>query len=616
MLCGLCNLRVPTKDRKQFVSYLVKYIQLERGGHIMTVNIEKILKEFGVVKARRAPWEAMWELVAKFILYRKKGFNAPTGFPDFYQHSDVFDDTAPLSLGQMVSSLVGALWKNGARTFRIVKPDRLKESDSVKEYYDEINRRVHYQMDHPNAGFGTAYQEFMLENGAFGTSGMGVFRGKMGGDNLLMFRALGLKHLWVEEDAQGRVVKVFYEVHLSAFQLVAEYGEVAKTKNVISKIDSNDHTTLFPVLWLLRRRENIEVGAKGNQAMAYQSTHILQTDQVALRDSGFRELPTIITRFYKNEGEEYGRCPGIEAIPSTISLNAFWELLLKSGEKKLDPALWTFDDGSFGGGTIDTSPGALNTLDGSSRIVSGPPIGIIGDPGDPGWATKVIEMLTKQVVQHFFVDRLLDLNNQTRMTLGEAQIRNELRADSLGGIYNRQIQEGLTPIIQRVNSIMIDAHEFGVAEGSDAERLVLAMGRKPLYIPSEVLELIEQGVEVYNIKYVSPAARVLRAEELRGIMNAWQYAVAYNQVAPELLLRLDKDKSMTLVAELSGATDEIRLSDEKFEEALADFREMQTLNAQIQMKQAEAEAAAKVGSANQQNAQAQATQMGAGGEIL
>lgn len=585
----------------------------------MSTNIDALLKEFGALKSKRLTKGKIYELIARYVFSRKQGFNSDNISTEFYIHGDVFDSTAALANSQMTSSLVGALWKNGARTFRIVKPQTVAESTEVKEYYKEINRRIVKQIEHPRAGFGTTFQEYMLEDGAFGTSGIGVFPTKPGSDHLIEYRAMGLKNMWICEDAAGRVVKIFYLVSLDAPQLLEEYGEgVRAIENVKAALESYNYETKFNVLWVVRPRAEYDpTKPQNNQNMAIESVHILEKEKIELRNSGFKDLPIKVTRFYKNEGDEYGWSPAMEALPTIIALNAFWEMVTKGTEKSLFPPLYLLDDGSFGGGVIDTSSNALNVLDVSSRINNAPPIGVVGTVGEMQSTAKMIEALTQQVIKHFFVDRLLDLNNQTRMTLGEAQIRNELRADSLGSVYNRQLDECLTPVLERSIGMCVDAGEFGVVKGSPEEVQALALGKIPLYIPAELVEADAAGEEVYNIEYISPAARILRSEELRGVMSTWQFVGAFGPAVPEFLLMMDKKASLRRVADLTGSTSDIFLSDEDFAKAWENFLQQQAQQAQLQMEQISAETKAKEGSANQQNAQAAATQMGgpaAGGE--
>lgn len=579
------------------------------------VNVEQILKEFDAVKARRTSWEKMWELVARYIFLRKQGFTSDSNPGEFLTHGDVYDTTAPLAHGQMTSSLVGSLWKNGARTFRIVKPKSVKETTAIKEYYKEVNRRNISQMEHQRAGFGVAFNEYMGEVGAFGTSGIGVFKAKDGADHRLEYRAMGLKHMWICEDANGRVYKLFYETELDAFQLQQEYGSVATSiDSVKAALDAYNYATKFKVLWVIRPRESYDPsGPQNNQNMPIESIHIFEQDKLLLKESGFTSFPVKVARFYKNEGEEYGRGAGTECLPLVIDLNAFKEMVSNGAEQLLDPALYLLDDGSFGGGILDRSPHALTVLDITSRISNVPPIGQIGQVGDMNPVLKMIELLTQQVVKHFFVDRLLDLNNQTRMTLGEAQIRNEMRSDSLGGIFTRQMDEALTPTIERGIEIQIEAGDFGVIKGSDQERMILAAGKKPLYLPEELIKAQEEGEQIYNIEYVSPAMRILRSEELRGLMSTYQFAGAYGQAIPEFLVMLDKKTSMRMAADLTGASSDIFLSDDDYEKAWDQFVQSQQQEMAMRMEEVKANIAAKQGSAAQQQAQAQATQAGAGG---
>lgn len=576
------------------------------------INIEALLKEHSALKSRRAKWDRIFDLVARYVISRKSGFSSDLEPGDFLTPEDVFDDTASRALNIMVSSLIGALWKNGARTFRLVRPKKIPETKAVKDFYLEINRRTTYQMEHQKAGFDVAYQEYMTENGAFGTAGIGVFPAKAGSENLLEYQAWELKGMCVSEGSNGYVNKIFYEFDFTASQLIEEYGDIARTDDVQAALDTYNYDKKFRVLWVIRPRFSYNPSVENNLNMPYESLHILVPAKKLLKESGFNEMPVKVARFYKNRGEEYGRSPAMEALPSIVSLNDFGKLELVGTETKVKPARYLLDDGTFGGGILDSSPDALTVLDISTRITSAAPIGILEDGGEIGYIDNIQKRLETRIMSHFFVDRLLDLNNQTRMTLGEAQIRNEMRSESLGAIYNRQIKEGLTPIIERSVSILFDAGELGVIEGSPQHRSLIALGKEPLIIPPEVVEALAKGEDFYEIEYISPAARVLRSEELRGIMSTWQFCATYGAVVPELIIGLDHETSRLKVAELSGAGSEINLSKEAFEEAMANYREAQAEAAKNKLAMMQADIAAKQGSAAQQAAQASATQQGAG----
>ena len=573
-------------------------------------DAEKILKEFASVKTRRAPWEIVWELIARYMNQRKQGFTTISSPGDFYTHDDVLDNTAGQARQTMVSSLDGALWKNGGRTFRIKRPRQARDTVEIKTFYGEINFRIQNQMEHEESAFGTARQEALDEGVTFGTDAIGVFKSKPGSKHKVEYRSLPLKNLYVVEDSRGRVIKEFFEFEYDAFQLVGEYGEQAQTEKVKAAIETGNRDLKFKVLWLTRPNESTD------KKYSYESVHILEDEKTVIRDAGFNGNAIIVSRFYKNEGEEYGRSPGYNALSPTIELNAIIEILTKGGELTALPSWYVLDDGTYGNGTIDRSAGGVIPIDAtSSRITGMAPIGQIGAVGSLQPLLKLVEWLAIEIQGHFLTDKLTDLNNKTRMTLGEAQMRNELRADNTGSVFSRQIDEKFTPVIRRTIAILEEEGELGVASGSEMQAQLLAVGKTPLLIPGEILELQAQGVEIYPIEFISPAARILRSEEVRGMISLWQFAAGFAGVAPELLLWLNKTKTMPIVRDLYGAPDDAIVSEEEFLLNLDSRQKSQQMQQQIQAMAMAAEIAAKKGAANQQNAQAQATLGGMSGLV-
>lgn len=577
----------------------------------MGVDVSLIKKEFSAVKARRSPWENVWELIARYIFQRKQGFTTISAPGDFYTHEDVLDNTAGQAHQTMVSSLDGALWKNGGRTFRVKRPRQARDTEEIRKFYAEVNARAQGAMEHENAGWGTARQEALSEGTSFGTDAIGVFKARPGQKHKVEYRAMPLKNLYVVEDARGRVIKEFYEYEYDAFQLVDEYGEIAKTDKVKAALEVNNRDTKFKTLWLVRPNES-----KDTIKMSYESIHILCEDDLVLRHSGFSGNSIIVSRFYKNEGEEYGRSPGYNALSPTIELNGVVEIITQAGELTALPSWYVLDDGTFGNGTIDRSPGGVIPIDvTSSRITGMAPIGQIGTVGSTMPLLKLMEMLVQEIKMHFLNDKLTDLNNTTRMTLGEAQIRNELRADNTGAIFSRQLDEKLTPVIRRTLAILEEEGDLGVEPGSEQYAQLVAAGVEPLVIPEELLELKAQGIEIYPIEYISPAARILRSEEIRGLISTWQFAATFSAAAPELMLWINKRKTMPQVAELYGAPEGTLVSEEEFEKNFAEYKQSMAQQQQIQAAAIAAEIAKNQAAANQQNAQATATQSGMNGLI-
>jgi len=150
---------------------------------------------------------------------------------------------------------------------------------------------------------------------------------------------------------------------------------------------------------------------------------------------------------------------------------------------------------------------------------------------------QLIEQLINDVSKAFYIDRLMDLNNETRMTLGEAQIRDRFRGEGLSGVFKRQETETFNKVIKSSFNIHLEAGLIGVIKGSEKEKEIVSQGLVPLYIPAPIAKAMERGQKVYDVKYVSPANRIMRIEELQGITQ--QLDIALGMAAGGLTEVLD-----------------------------------------------------------------------------
>jgi hypothetical protein len=68
---------------------------------------------------------------------------------------------------------------------------------------------------------------------------------------------------------------------------------------------------------------------------------------------------------------------------------------------------------------------------------------------------------------------------------------------------------------------------------------------------------MQKGQRAYTIKYVSPASRIMRTEEMQGLTQSLDVALAAAQGFPEMLDNYDPDKMVKKLNELSGVDEEI-----------------------------------------------------------
>lgn len=534
----------------------------------------RIIDRHKHMKTDKDPWLNMYQLIGEYVMIRKQHFTDMVN-PGEFQTDKLNDDTAPNANFLMASSLIGALWPNGAKSFQITMPLGMEEeldgeTEEVKSYYEWATKTMAEHMDNPKAGLLLALEEYMLDQGAFGISGI------MTEDNddltlPITYKAIDAKVMTIDEGENGFVDTLYVEREYTLRQLVQKYGYENISAEWQKKYDEGDCKTKVKVLQAIEPRMEKDPYGFGVKNMAYASIHIdLKTEKI-LKESGFVESPFAVARFWKAMGEKYGRSPAMNALPSILEANALGEAWVIAVEKTLDPSLLVMEDSAMGNGTIDTSPGGVTVVSASGRISSNQkPIEPLFLVGDLRWTAERRAELVEIIKNHFFQDRLMDLNNEQRMTLGEANIRDSLRGQTLNTTYSRQMNETLVPTIERSFNILNRKGLLGVKPGSRQEQALIDAGVPYRYIPEPVLRRMEKGQEVYKIHFVSPATRIMQAEELKGINQTAAFVTQVQPVKPEALDNVDMDWTIRRVRELTGAPPEMMASSDKMKKDRSD----------------------------------------------
>jgi len=569
---------------------------------MVAVNKIAILKErLKDGKVVKQPWNTMYQLVGEYVMTRKQNFLV-NNMPGEFLTEQLFSSAGPEANSTMASSLLGQLWPNGARSFRIKRPRNIPDSKEVKKYYEDITGVLVDAMDHPEGNLAPSLMEYMEDQGAFGISGIGVTRTD---DPFqpLKFKAHNVKNMVIDENEDGVVDTIFIEDEMSVRNLVSKYGEENVSAKVKEKFNKGQYTEKIKFVQVIEPRREGR-GSFGNKGLPIASIHFEWDTNKILRESGFVQMPIIVSRFAKAMGEIYGRSPAMKALPAILRLNVLWEILMRGLEKNMNPPLYLLDNGALGSGVVDTSAGALNVFH-TTGLGEKSPIGAIFDIKDIKSGFELANVFTNDITKAFLIDRLMDLNNETRMTLGEAQIRNRLRGEGLSSVFKRQETELFSRLIKSSFNNLLEMGLVGVIAGTGQERELLNQGIAPIYIPQVVAEAIRRGQKVYDIQYISPAHRIMRTEELQGLTMTVDMALGMAAGGiPSTLDVLDADRIIRDIADLALASEEI-LNDS---ETITKIRELQAQQAQQANQMAQAQVAADV---NMKTSQAQSMREGA-----
>ena len=176
-------------------------------------------------------------------------------------------------------------------------------------------------------------------------------------------------------------------------------------------------------------------------------------------------------------------------------------------------------------------------------------------------AKDLKEQLKQSIMQAFFLDRLLDLNNQTQMTAFETSVRNRMRGESLGSLFARQEAEVFTPLIERTFNILYRKGHLGVVGTPIMGRIKRLwnriLGTQEVIVPDVVVRAAAAGLDVFEIEYISPAKRFMQSEKLQGILTLSDFLTTTGALVPGLMDNVNPDIMVRHVARYAGAPNDV-----------------------------------------------------------
>jgi len=513
------------------------------------------------LKKRKIPWEDQWQLVGEFIHMMKQEFQSQHTVGEFLTR-EIFDSTGPKAAKTAASTLISMLWPQTKNRMKMLPPHLLKGTDAEKEYYEFMTRTVLQVMDDPKSGFNLATDEYMLDQVTFGTSGVEIVSDP---ETKVRYTPWGVRHMAIDEGQNGIVDTIYIEVMRSNQRLVKDYGIENVSQKTREEFNDGKLDLEKKLLIAIEPRITKIQGKAGNKNKPFSSLTIEIEAKHLIKESGFDEMPIKVTRFVKLLGEVYGRSLAMDALPVILERNTTKEATIVAVEKSLDPPLGMYSDGGLGGGEVDTSAGAINVFNPADQAKDRQPIFELFTVGEFGPISSLLKDQAEEISNHFLIDRLLDFNNETRMTATETTLRDRMRSATLGQIFNRQMAEYFIPSIERTVNVLRADNRLGVRKDSPEDN-----GFRPI-IPDTVVALMDSGEDVFTLEFFTPAKRIMQSEEAEGILRAVELAERFvGMDEREILDNIDPDITFERYSDIIGAPSEMRRSKEAIKKRRAD----------------------------------------------
>jgi hypothetical protein len=499
----------------------------------MPVNPSEVLKKYDRLKQEHTLNCPLWQDLADFIHPRRGSFIVKRS-PGTKQTDKLFDSTALDSHDRLASTLNGTLTSRASAWFSLkMRDEQLNEDTSIKTWLEDCTKRMFQAFNQSN--FAQEIHEVYLDEPAFGTSGIFVEERDPSKKDFagLVFTAIPLQQLVIDEDKEGRVNSVYREFEMSAGACVEKWGIDKVGEKIAQSFTEGKSDVLFKILHVTRPRT---VGASQEPKLGtpktklpWASVHIAMKDKTLIAEGGFHEFPFMVPRWSKTTGERYGRGPGHLALPDVKTLNKVKELGLKTWGKTLDMPTKSLDDGVVG--PIRNYPGGNTVVRSIEGLQPLYPPGMFREAiGNDQIKTADLQAAIKR---YFFVDQM-QLPEKSYMTAFEVSKQFELLQRLLGPTMGRQESELLSPLIDRV---------FGIMFRHNA-------------LPKVPPILAQNGANL-DVQYEGPLAKSQRLAEVEGMERLLQFVIQAQPVDPEIADNINWDEAITTAADVLGVPERL-----------------------------------------------------------
>lgn len=514
----------------------------------------------------RSQYEAHCQEIAELVSPRKLDFvGART--PGEKRMTRVFDPTG-IHANELLASGLHGMATNPAMTWfslrmigeRLVDQNGeerdINQVQHVKKWLSDVENILWQRIYQPGSNMTTAWHEFYLDIGSFGTAIMFIGERENGG---LLFETRPLSECVIAENMDGRVDTVMRTTEFTVRQMWQMRKSKERpdgwdiSKEVKDKFEAKKYDEKIKVIHAVYPRDDYDPTSKAPSDMPWASCYFECESAQKLEEGGFPEFPYLVSRWSKYAGEVYGRSPAMTALPDIKMLQAMELSKAKIVQKAADPPMWLRDDGLVG--PQRSMPGGITYWRGN------PGDGVMLQPVSLGGIQALMEdqnMVRARIMRTFYAD-LLQMPEKVDMTATEYMQRVQERMRLLGPVIGRLEGEALGPFIERVFGLLM---------------------RKGLLPPAP--DMIQD--KEFSVEYVSPIATAQKqgeAQSLVQVANTLAMMVG-PEMAPQLLAKkVDPERVVDFLWSLFNADPDLLIDEEGAEQRAQMDQLMQMLPAGV-----------------------------------
>lgn len=525
-------------------------------------RVEEVLSRRTALRGRRGLWDNHFDDLSRVQLPRRLGFVTQTSAGD-RRSEDIFDGT-PMQAARALANALGSMIRpEGERWHHITTVDDVIDGEA-SDWLADTDERMSAAFENPKSRMRQSLGEADLDLVVLGTGV--VFTGE--GDSNLLFQTLHLKDSLPFFGEAGSPEGMIRDKRFTARQAINRFGVANLSENIRRMKEDNklDDYVNFVHAVLPRGEGRSDAFLAKNLPIAEMWIELEEKNLVS--SSGFHEFPFAVPRWDTSSGEEYGRSPGMIALPDSNTAQAMQSTLLVAGQRAADPPLAVPDDSTFD--APNTYPGGLAYYDiESARAVGRIPIAPLDMGGSIPLTRDMQRDIREQIWNAFFRNILRLPVGGPQMTATEINARKEEFIREIGPVFGRLETDYTAPIVERSFNIMLRAGALAP-------------------IPES---LQGQGV---RFEYQSPIKRLRQQVEAAAAQQWAIEQIELSEIKPEAADLINVDGLGRFKAKAAGLPHDIVNSPETVEAIREQRAQAQAEAAQMEQVQAATDAASTV----------------------
>lgn len=494
--------------------------------------MQTILNSYQSLKAARAPWEPWWENLRHYVLPNRQHVDEGYDTSSAPSPQHLSDTTAVEACQKLASAHMSYITPSNELWFKWACP--LQDAgDEAESWYNRCSEIANQELAQSN--FYTELHECFLDRVGLGTGCLYCSSTRSG---KLLFRHIPCGEFVCAESDEGELDTYMREFSFTPHQAAAKFGAKAlgpRGRSLLEK-SRNPHEGELRFLHVVRPRTRRNRKKEDARNMPFESIYYSLDDQCPVQESGYREMPYMVTRFLRWGDGVYGIAPARLVYPDIRQAQFLNHILDMLGEIAAFPRILELANQA---GEVDLRAGG--------RTLINPESASLGFPRE--WATQGrydvgmdrLRQKQESIRRAFFIPMLeLWTENKQRLTASEVYARENERVMLFSPSFSLFASD-FRPLMERVFA------------------LLFRMGRFP-QPPTTVLRTNRDGeaeIELPKVVYQGRIAMVMRRLQSEGIARTLNRLQAMAGLDQNLLDHVDLDRTFRTAARMDGVPENL-----------------------------------------------------------